>query len=208
MKYSMKKQIEILSCPTCGSQDLTERVDQSQMSFPYAGSFNLKEIVNTCRVCGTEGDFAKINEAAIEAVEEEAKKIGVENILANLNDQGYSMAYMERSLDLPQRTMMRWKTGECSASSLALLRLVRTYPWLLKVAESRFDYIKSMQILCNEGIKTIGNLINVVNPSARVQVTVGANQAEQVTFTTPFSTSSQLNYPMYQNIQFAGGSVK
>lgn len=191
-------------CPACGSDQVDEHVEDRQLTFPYVGDLGFKEVVNHCAVCGTEGDFARVNETAITAVENEAKRIGIENMLGYLNNDGHTMAYMERALDLPQRTMMRWKSGECSASSLALLRMVRTYPWLLKSAESKFDPIKSLQILCTEGIKAVGNLIVTMNPSARIEVIVDSKQADQVKFTTAVTTAKKVDYSNFQLV--AGGS--
>ena len=46
---------------------------------------------------------------------------------------------MERALELPSRTIARWKGGEVSAATLALLRITRTFPWILEVADAHFD---------------------------------------------------------------------
>lgn len=67
-----------------------------------------------------------------------------------LNEQGYSNASMERSLGLPARTLERWKNDRTivpSAAALALMRIVRTYPWILKVADAPFDEEEACAIL-------------------------------------------------------------
>lgn len=61
-----------------------------------------------------------------------------EPMLQHLAEAGISMAYLERALRLPARTVARWKSGNVSASGLALLRVVRRFPWVVEVAASRF----------------------------------------------------------------------
>jgi hypothetical protein len=60
-------------------------------------------------------------------------------MLEALATEGIKMSYLERALELPARTTTRWKSGEVSAATLALLRITRTYPWILEVADSHFD---------------------------------------------------------------------
>ena len=192
-------------CPACGSGNFDSRVDERQLNFPYVGMLGVEEVINTCLICGTEGDFARINDGAIEAVIEEAKRIGSENMLSYLTTHGHSMAYMERALDLPQRTMMRWKLGECTASSLTLLRIVRTFPWILKVAEEKFDSIKSVQILCAEGLRAAGNMLASISPAMRIEVTVDSKKADEVTFTGTASVIKNVDYTQLQNIRVVGG---
>lgn len=52
---------------------------------------------------------------------------------------GITMAMFERVFELPTRTLTRWKGGDFSASALALLRIVATYPWIIEVAEHKFE---------------------------------------------------------------------
>ena len=62
-------------------------------------------------------------------------------MLSHLSKIGYSMAAIERALELPQRTISRWKANkELSSIGIALLRIIRTYPWILEVAEKKFDF--------------------------------------------------------------------
>lgn len=66
-------------------------------------------------------------------------KTSVPRMLELLGAHGMSMAYIERALDLPVGTAVRWKAGECSAAALALLRIITTFPWVVEVAESGLD---------------------------------------------------------------------
>jgi hypothetical protein len=106
-----------------------------------------QERVDLCSACGTEGDFARENDAALAAAGKRSARAIIESLAAD----GFSMAYFERAFGLPQRTMARWKAGECSAGSLALLRVVRSYPWVLRVAERSFSEKVARQELARAG---------------------------------------------------------
>jgi hypothetical protein len=63
----------------------------------------------------------------------------IQNILDDLNRSNISMAMLEPVFDLPARTLTRWKHGDFSSSALALLRIVSTFPWIIHVAEEKFN---------------------------------------------------------------------
>ncbi|MFA5698302.1 MAG: hypothetical protein WC954_01035 [Sphaerochaeta sp.] len=75
------------------------------------------------------------------------------NILNDLNEMGYSNALMERILGLPARTLARWKNEQSinpSAAAIALMRIIRTYPWILVVADAKFDEEVALNTLIRE----------------------------------------------------------
>jgi hypothetical protein len=131
--------MEEIQCPACGSHDIeTSRALRSYATpFGHARSYEIE--VATCRTCRESGDFRGVNSASIKKAIEEADKESVDLVLGWLSKAGISMAYLERALSLPPRTVARWKSGGCSASGLALLRIVRTFPWILEVAAARFS---------------------------------------------------------------------
>jgi hypothetical protein len=91
-----------------------------------------------CRNC----DEGYQDDGATEVVRQaiaEADKASLRLIIESLEKERVTMAYMERALGLAPRTIARWKAGETSAAGLALLRIVRTFPWILRVARARFD---------------------------------------------------------------------
>ena len=61
-------------------------------------------------------------------------------MLEDMNNAGISMAMFERVFELPPRTLTRWKAGDFSSSALALLRIAATFPWIIKVAEHKFEH--------------------------------------------------------------------
>jgi hypothetical protein len=78
---------------------------------------------------------------------ESADRESIPPLLDALAAAGVSMAYVERVLGLPPRTLARWKAGECSAAGLALLRLVRAFPWVLQAAAARFSPAECQRLL-------------------------------------------------------------
>jgi hypothetical protein len=68
------------------------------------------------------------------------------------------MAYFERAFELPVRTGTRWKSGDFSSSSIALLRIVKTFPWMTEIAEARFDPITSKKVMFREVVEEIISL--------------------------------------------------
>ena len=137
------------TCPTCGSGNLESSSLEESVQVPYGPSIAYDSVEDHCMNCGDRGDFAAENDERIEKAVQESAASSVELILKKLSEEGISSAYFERALRLPVRTVSRWKTGKVSASALALVRLVRTYSWLLEVADSNFDpgFVKEQVIV-------------------------------------------------------------
>lgn len=141
-------------CPACGSHNISARVEKQAEQLTLGPEFQFEETVFTCGDCGTEGDFANENDAKYIVAHKSALNISVKNIIESLStDDSVSMAYFERAFELPARTLTRWKTGDVSSSAIALLRTVKTFPWLLEVADSHFNKNKASQIILREGIR-------------------------------------------------------
>jgi len=128
-----------LRCPLCGSQDVatTERV--AEYNAPMGPSVPYRFVENECKACGEAGDFLAVNDANIVEARKQSSVSMVGDVLERLLRLGRSNAYVERALALPSRTLARWKAGECSAAGSTLLRLVATYPWLVEVADHRYE---------------------------------------------------------------------
>ena len=128
-----------ISCPVCGSEKLSKNIRKISIPVKYGREVQIDETVYTCEECKVEGDFANENDEIIEQAIELAKSKSAGSMLDDLSTQGIRMAYFERALSLPTRTLARWKKGEISASGLALLKVVRTIPWVLDIADEDFD---------------------------------------------------------------------
>lgn len=128
-----------IQCPACGSRDIEVTRALRSYAAPYGPAKAYEIEIARCRTCDESGDFREANDRLIKKVVEDADKESVDALVGWLHGAGVSMAYLERALSLPPRTVARWKAGGCSASGLALLRIVRCFPWVLDVAAARFN---------------------------------------------------------------------
>jgi len=126
-------------CPACGSDSIETTKKKHMIPIVYGNPAVFDEVLEKCLVCEESGDFTGANDELIDKAIEVAKKQSVIDMLDALSQNGIKMAYMERALELPTRTIARWKGGEVSAATLALLRIIRTFPWILEVADAHFD---------------------------------------------------------------------
>jgi hypothetical protein len=127
-----------IECPVCGSKEIETSSRVRQYTPPFGKDVSFAVTVNTCLGCGEDGDFARINEESVKKAVQAADQQSLQVMLDWLSEADISMAYMERALGLPARTVARWKAGVCSASGIALMRVVRAYPWILEVAAAHF----------------------------------------------------------------------
>lgn len=144
-----------LVCPACGSTDIVTSERTRQFSVPFGPLVSVPQTNNVCSVCGEEGDFAGANDTRITLARHDSAKESVPKMLATLAASGITMAYIERALELPVRTVARWKSGDFSAAPLALLRIIATFPWMLEVAERGFKREHVNTAVMNEGLKIL-----------------------------------------------------
>lgn len=133
-----------LQCPVCGSSDIEVREETRHVTVPFAAPVEYSTRVHTCHACD---DVFEESEEPFKVAERAAIAASANNIINTLADSGITMAYIERALRLPQRTLARWKAGDCSAGAIALLRIVGTFPGILEVADKDFDQTASEQWL-------------------------------------------------------------
>ncbi|MGI5864355.1 MAG: YgiT-type zinc finger protein [Myxococcales bacterium] len=127
-----------VQCPACGSHEVVTSKTSQTYTPPYGETTVVCVRLDECQTCGESGDFAGTNSQIVREAMEKADRESIGAILDSLAEAGVSAAYIERALSLPARTVARWKAGGSSASGLALLRLVRTFPWLLEVAAAGY----------------------------------------------------------------------
>jgi DNA-binding transcriptional regulator YiaG len=158
---------EVVICPACGSQQVGRSENESVGQLTLGPKFSFKEINYKCASCGEDGDFLAETDKNYLASQKEAQSSLVRQILENMNNAGISMAMFERVFELPARTLTRWKNGDFSSSSLALLRIVTTYPWIIEVAENKFEKIYSKSAV----IKAAAEEFNVkINSNIQSQI--------------------------------------
>jgi len=117
-------------------------------------------------------------EGGIEIALRESKVQSAIAMLEYLSNSGVSNAYLERALRLPARTTARWKGGVISAASLSLLRLVRTFPWLLDVADADFDPMVSAGTVLKAAGSVVLDTISQVPCTATVMLEASSSGFE------------------------------
>jgi hypothetical protein len=129
-------------CPFCGSEEIARKSEQAEVTVPYGPVVSYEAPFYACGRCHEE---APADEEEREAALQEANVKSVRSMLDDLKKDGISTAHFERALRLSQRTAARWKLGQFSAPAIALLRCVRTFPWLLVIADDDFRVPREME---------------------------------------------------------------
>ena len=80
----------------------------------------------------------------------------IEETLVEFQAEGITQTQIERTLDLGQGSL---DVGNLitEPETIALLRLIKAFPWLLKVAEKRFDENESKRILLHQAVDVMVN---------------------------------------------------
>lgn len=144
-------------CPACGSTDITDEKKSILIKKPFGGQYNIEIHENICSTCGSRGDFFSQNDFLIDETIKKLQQKSIENILNYFIDNKISMSSIERALEIPQRTLTKWKnrTNAPSSAGIALMRFIKLFPWLLEVAENKYDYSEAQKIHINAAIQKL-----------------------------------------------------
>lgn len=150
------------TCPVCGSDEIYEKKKKYRIKEPFAGEKSIEIIENVCKVCESKGDFFDQNDEVIEENIKELKQRSVENILKHFIENKRSLTSIERVLEIPFRTLAKWKNkrSKTSAAGIALLRFIRLFPWLLDVAENKYDPQKAENLMLENSMYLLQKIIN------------------------------------------------
>lgn len=148
-----------LRCPFCDSDQIQKQQNEEQTQAPYGGVVKYHEEVLICSNCQSNFADEKRSDALFLEAYNKSQKDSVVKILTYLTEKGYSFAGVERALNLPQRTLSRWKMeGDLSSIGLSLLKMMRTYPWLIDVAEKKYDENYAKVVLIQHACETFNDL--------------------------------------------------
>ena len=169
------------SCPVCGSEEIIEKKKTISITEPFFGQANIEVFENICCSCKSIGDFFNQNESLLEETIKELKQKSVKKILEYFIDKKISMSSIERALEMPQRSLTKWKNNSSKASSagIALLRFIRLFPWLLEVAENKYDFQVAQKIQINNSINKLhfqNSFANWIENSMREYPTIDATK--------------------------------
>ena len=155
----MNKEDAKIVCNICGSDQVDTVKNPVSISIPLGEDAVYEQVITVCKTCGEEIDIT--DEGNRNKAISTSEKKALEAIIQFIVDQGYSLANIERVLNLPQGTISKWKNDhKLNPTGLALLRFIRIFPWLLSVAEKNYDISFLQQTLiksineCENHIKT------------------------------------------------------
>ena len=152
-------------CPLCGSESLEYITTKNTVQGDLGNELVIDEIHIKCMECGNEGDFFNENEDKLNKALTKLNETCVNEVLEFFNDKNISYAGIERAVGLPQRTLTKWKNGISTptAAGVALLKYLRTFPWLIEVAENKFDYNIAQKIFLGTALNKFINSIQFEN---------------------------------------------
>jgi hypothetical protein len=181
----MKKDNEKKLCEICGSDQVEIIEKPVSLKTAFGEEATYCQIISICKNCGEEVDITDEKEQ-INAVKISERKL-IKSIIDFIGRQGYSLSHIERALDLPQRTILRWKSGkEPCAAGTTLLKFIRIFPWLIEVADEDFDESYSRKVLIHAAIDEFDNVrysISSDDPNKKLScVTVTKNDQETKVF--------------------------
>jgi len=135
-------------CPVCGVGKLESVSRTIALADPSGIEKTIQVLEYTCPSCGAEGDLFGDNEHAIQKKYAEIRADAVASMLEEFSGKGTSYSAAERVLGLPQRTLSKWKNKSVapSAGATALMRYIHLFPWLLEVADNKFEKKTAMRI--------------------------------------------------------------
>ncbi len=140
-------------CVLCGSLNVSEKVIHEKIHAPLGPEVSYEKKLLVCSDCSFEHEFSEVDK---ERALVESKRRTAEDILDYLKSSGWSLSAIERALGLPQRTISRWKTDhEPSAAGLALLRILRVYPFVLKLADEKFSEDVARDLILSEAFSML-----------------------------------------------------
>lgn len=116
--------LPIPSCPVCASKSVSVSKAMRSVTSRFGTTQSYSAVVNKCRDCGEEGDFAAANDPAIDNAFNEANRVGVQAKLADLVKQGFSLVSTERILQLPIGSLRALQDRTPTRQEAALVMLL------------------------------------------------------------------------------------
>ncbi len=183
--------MEEIICPACGDNDLGKKILIKQINEPYGGIKHVETISYTCNLCGFSGDILKENEKSLQLAIDELKAQAVKNILGMFQKNHYNFSAIERALEIPQRSLSKWKSSsKPSAAVVALLKYLHLFPWLIEVAEQKYDFKKAQQIHMTDALSQFVSQMTF-NEETRWAETTTTFEVLRMRITQTFESESQ-----------------
>lgn len=172
-----------LRCPSCGSENVSVQNVTEKKQLTLGPEFSYDVPIHVCASCGEEWDLKGEGDAYREQALDIARKELAGILIEDIQNKGLKLSYVERALELPQRTISsKWRIG-ISASGLALLRIISSMPWIVNIADNKFSSgaigREIAKVLVDNGA-TIETVIGIEN-GINIKVTTAPDQYSIVT---------------------------
>jgi DNA-binding transcriptional regulator YiaG len=135
-------------CPVCGIGILEKIPSTITLTDPSGIEKTIEVSEYKCPACEAEGDMFGENDRAIQDEYKKMRADAVVSILKEFSGKDTSYSAVERVLGLPQRTLSKWKNKSIvpSAGATALMRYIHLFPWLLEIADNKFEKKSAIRI--------------------------------------------------------------
>ena len=140
-------------CECCGSKNTVVKTSSRFFPIPFSDTLEYKNAVVHCNDCDEDVDLDESQSVDSFLSDKNpdytaAIKKSIDTMLSDLQKMNISLSHIERSFDIPARTLSKWHNDRNlpSAAALSFLRILRTFPWILEVAKKNFEEIKSHHI--------------------------------------------------------------
>jgi len=189
-----------IQCPACGSDSVESYVKTIWLSESLGSKKNIELVENKCKICGTTGDFNNKNEIQLKEAFAEMKTEVAISILEQFQKEKRNLSSLERALELPQRTFAKWKNRSVnpSATGVVLLKFLKTFPWLIEVAEQHFDPQMADRILLENALSKFFSELQRVKPE--VQTGMIRSEASSFVFLEFSNQERNLHMPSTDRI--------
>jgi hypothetical protein len=146
-------------CPICGAENSGVETVTQTLTMPYVPKKDVEIFVWTCTSCKQSGDFLNRNDDIIEAALSSMEDVFVKDTIDFLKTRGYSMPSLDRILSLPQGTINSYYFGDFDKEVVALFRILKTFPWMLSVADGNFSPAVSAPLLLKAASDVLGKYV-------------------------------------------------
>ncbi len=155
-----------IRCLECGRNQVTKVERSLVLTEPYADPVTISFEGYECDDCGAEFADDTSYESALAQGKRKLRKSALINIVDDLVEMGYNVRSIEFAMQLPYRTISRWKNDPSinpSAAGLAMMRYLRTYPWLIKVGQEKYNphavketLLQAAQVIISKELEGLG----------------------------------------------------
>jgi hypothetical protein len=130
-----------MECPICGLSGVSTTTEKKPVKALYGPPIEVEIVVNTCPSCNESGDFEGVNDRPTQHALELSALRSVPLMMQELTrDEHYTTTYIERVTGLQFGSIARCLDGHYDAAVIIVLRMVVTYPPILKFLDGARDH--------------------------------------------------------------------